>query len=83
MCSVSIDDGAVILCNGVFVTEKALRLTPERLYEDITFALAHETDMHLLDAWCGGRGPLLGMGEVSKERYLQLLDIYGRYDGRI
>ena len=58
--------------HGVMVNEEALKASPEELYEAISTALSHMDDRDLMDACCGGQGPLKNFDDLPYEEYLAL-----------
>jgi 5-methylcytosine-specific restriction endonuclease McrA len=58
---------------GVLVHEKARSATPQELFDAVQTAYAHINDPPLVDACCGGRGPLAEYLELSFEDYLSAL----------
>lgn len=59
---------------GVLVHREALDVSAEELFQAIRTAYSHMDDNHLLDASCGGMGPLSKYRELQYEDYLRLLD---------
>ncbi|WP_081613211.1 HNH endonuclease [Xanthomonas sp. SHU 199] len=59
--------------NGVQVHKKAIDVSAEDLYTAITTAFSHMEDPALVDACCGGRGPLAQFFELSYEEYIEIL----------
>ncbi|MHB8652439.1 MAG: HNH endonuclease [Terriglobia bacterium] len=59
---------------GVMVNREAVASSPEELFEAVQIAYSHMDDEHLSNACCGGSGPLAGLGEISYETYLKLLE---------
>ena len=55
---------------GVIVDESALELSPEEIKESIHIAFSHMEDGPLVDACCGGTGPLADLGQITFEEYL-------------
>jgi hypothetical protein len=71
---VNIDDIASFATNhGVMVHEKALSVSPEELAMAIQTAFSHVNDPPLVDACCGGFGPLAKYHSLDFARYLELL----------
>ncbi|MGO9316397.1 MAG: HNH endonuclease [Terracidiphilus sp.] len=62
--------------NGVILESGALDVSPEKLYNAVKTAFSHLHDKLLLDACCGGRGPLADVFELSYEEYLEALKQY-------
>lgn len=58
---------------GVLVEREAVNEPPEKLAEAVRIAFSHMEDQPLVDACCGGCGPLADMGQISYETYLDLL----------
>ena len=50
----------------------APKASPEELYEAISTALSHMHDRDLMDACCGGEGPLKNFDDLPYEEYLAL-----------
>lgn len=58
---------------GVQVHEKALTASPEELARAVRAAFSHMDDPPLVDACCGGRGPLANYASLEYREYLALL----------
>lgn len=59
---------------GVLVQRAALESSPERLFEAVRIAYSHMEDEPLVDACCGGSGPLADYDEIPYANYLELLN---------
>ncbi len=59
---------------GVLVHREALNVSSERLLQAVRTAYLHMRDEILVEACCGGRGPLAKYLELSFEEYLQLAE---------
>jgi 5-methylcytosine-specific restriction endonuclease McrA len=59
--------------NGVILKPGALKVSAEELQETVHRAFMHMDDYYLVEACCGGRGPLAGYFEITYEQYLDLL----------
>ena len=57
---------------GVFVEPDAVEASPEELHEAIRVAWDHMGDPILVDACCGGQGPLKDFHDLSYEDYLAM-----------
>lgn len=57
---------------GVIVHPGCLRVEPDVLRKLIETAFACLKDDDLVDAHCGGRGPLADIGDVSYQEYLKI-----------
>jgi len=58
---------------GVMVNREALENSPEEVHQAIQTAYAHLQDQILVDACCGGQGPLADYANLSLDEYLKLL----------
>jgi hypothetical protein len=58
--------------NGVHVNREAINATPEELHRCIVLAFQHMNDEILMEACCGGRGPLADLDIVDFEDYLAI-----------
>jgi hypothetical protein len=58
---------------GVILERGALDVPPEELQKTVQLAFEHLEDKSLVDACCGGCGPLADYHEIQFEDYLQLL----------
>ena len=59
--------------NGVILDDGALDVSADELQSAVRTAFSHLQDWPLLDACCGGRGPLAARLEWSYEEYLEEL----------
>lgn len=57
---------------GVMVEDGAVTANPEELHEAITAALSHMRDPDLMDACCGGQGPLRNFDDLRYEDYIAM-----------
>ena len=57
---------------GVMVKDGAKAASPQELHEAVTAALSHMTDHDLMDACCGGQGPLRNFDDLPFEEYLAM-----------
>ncbi len=60
--------------HGVILEWGALEVTPEELQKTVQLAFEHLHDKPLVEACCGGYGPLANHREIQFEDYLQLLN---------
>jgi len=75
MVVITIDDILDFTPNfGVLIRKGAIESSPERVHEAIRVAFSHMNDQPLVDACCGGIGPLAGLGRIDYEEYLRMLE---------
>ncbi len=63
---------------GVMVQKEAVTASPEELHEAISTAWSHMNDRDLMDACCGGQGPLAKFGDIPYEEYLVLKQAFDK-----
>jgi len=61
---------------GVIIKEPALKLSPKKLHSLVVSAFSHMRDTDLVEACCGGCGPLAGTVGMKYEDYLRHLGIH-------
>lgn len=59
--------------NGVSINEKSLSYCPDDVFQALRIAFSHMDDKPLIDACCGGTGPLAGYSEIDYPDYLEIL----------
>ena len=57
---------------GVMVEKGILNFSPEEIYQMLKLAYDHWQDDLLVEACCGGRGPLAGYYDLAFDEYLSL-----------
>ena len=73
--------GDLVYFNGngdILVKDGARDASPEELYVAISAAFEHSSDPDLVNACCGGGGPLGEFTHITYEGYLELLDTLSR-----
>lgn len=66
--------------DGVTLEKAATDADPIVLRDAVRLAFAHMNDPLLMDACCGGSGPLADTGDLTFDEYLALTERYTKID---